>query len=104
VRPRDWAAVSGPAAHIPARAPIVSSHQEPSSQRGAREKSLNVQDEREKKYPRQGENKPGFTREKPKGRGARGTKSGTTSRSCRVGLKKTAKKAKRANGRKGGAR
>lgn len=59
------------------------------------------------KYPRQGENKPGFTREKPKGRGAPGAQSGTTSGSHRAGLKKTAKKAqraKKANGRKGGAR
>ena len=56
VRPEDWAAVSGQAAHMPVRAPIVSSHQEPSSLHVAREKSLNVQDEHEKKYPRQGSN------------------------------------------------
>jgi microsomal dipeptidase-like Zn-dependent dipeptidase len=56
VRPRDWAAVTGQAAHIPVRAPIVSSHQEPSSLHVDREKSRNVQDEHAKKYPRQGSN------------------------------------------------
>ncbi|MFM8702577.1 MAG: tyrosine-type recombinase/integrase [Planctomycetia bacterium] len=56
VRPEDWAAVTGKAAQIPARAPAVTGHQEPASQHEAREKSLDVQNEAEKKYPRQGSN------------------------------------------------
>ncbi|MFM7289935.1 MAG: tyrosine-type recombinase/integrase [Planctomycetia bacterium] len=56
VRPEDWAAVTGKAAQIPARAPTVSGHQEPSTLHEAREKSLDVQNEAEKKYPRQGSN------------------------------------------------
>jgi hypothetical protein len=58
----------------------------------------------ENQYPRQGENKPGFTREKRKGRGSGGAKSGTTKRAGRRGQVKKAKTAKKANGRKGGAR
>ena len=59
---------------------------------------------RGREYPRQGENKPGFTREKRKGRGSGGAQSGTTKRAGRRGQVKTAKTAKKANGRKGGAR
>jgi hypothetical protein len=74
-------AVSG-AGEIPAHSPLISSHQEPSTRSGAREKRLHsLEDEdlktQKTKYPRQGENKPGFTREKRKGRGAPGTQSGT---------------------------
>jgi hypothetical protein len=67
-------------------------------------KPLAVQENAKEKYPRQGENKPGFTREKRKGRGAPGTQSGTTKRSQRRGKAKAAKPAKKANRRNGGAR
>ena len=56
VRPEDWAAVTGKAAQIPARAPTVSGHQEPSTLHEAREKSLHVAKEAETQYPRQGSN------------------------------------------------
>jgi hypothetical protein len=74
------------------RAPTVTGHQEPSKHlHKAREKTLDVQNDAEKKYPRQGENKPGFTREKRQGRRAPGTQSGTRPASGR-------------RSRKGGAR
>jgi len=56
VRPEDWAAVTGKAAQIPARAPTVTDHQEPSTLHEAREKSLHVAKEAETQYPRQGSN------------------------------------------------
>jgi hypothetical protein len=87
------------------RAPTVTGHQEPSKHlHKAREKTLDVQNDAEKKYPRQGENKPGFTREKRKGRGSPGAISGTTKRGGRRGQVKKAKPAKKANRRNGGAR
>jgi hypothetical protein len=55
----------------------------------------------EKKYPRQGSNNRGITREKQRKRPPPGAKSGTTKRGGSRGRVKTAKKA---NGRKGGAR
>jgi hypothetical protein len=85
------------------RAPTVTGHQEPSKHlHKAREKTLDVQNDAEKKYPRQGENKSGFTREKRGRRRPPGAKSGTTKRGRR-GAGKTAGR-KPANGRKGGAR
>ena len=56
VRAEDWAAVTGKAARIPARAPSVTGHQEPSTLHGAREKSLDVVKDAETQYPRQGSN------------------------------------------------
>ncbi|MFM7184164.1 MAG: hypothetical protein ACKO4Z_05255 [Planctomycetota bacterium] len=54
VRPEDWAAVIGKAAHIPAHATPVSGHQEPSTFHDAREKSLEFVKDAETPYPRQG--------------------------------------------------
>ena len=94
------AAVSGAGeipAQIPAHSTLISSHQEPSTLHDSREKRLHShgdvenQLDAENQYPRQGENKPGFTREKRKGRGSPGTESGTRSASGR-------------RSRKGGAR
>jgi len=73
-------------------------------QRGRRVSRRNNAETPKNKYPRQGENKPGFTREKRKGRGSGGAKSGTTKRAGRRGQVSKAKTAKKANGRKGGAR
>jgi integrase len=56
VRPEDWAAVTGKAAQIPARAASFRSIQEPSTLHGAREKSLDVVTDAETQYPRQGSN------------------------------------------------
>ena len=60
VRPEDWAAVTGTAeknpAPIPAHAPPVTGHQEPSTLHEAREKSLDVVKGAENQYPRQGSN------------------------------------------------
>ena len=56
VRPEDWAAVTGKAAPIPAPAPPVRGHQEPSTLHDAREKSLEVVKDAENQYPRQGSN------------------------------------------------
>jgi hypothetical protein len=58
----------------------------------------------ERKYPRQGSNKRGIAREKPEKDKPPGAKSGTTKRRRRRGQVKKAKTAKKANGRKGGAR
>ena len=94
VRTEDWAAVTGVTenpAPIPAPSAAISGDQEPSTLHEAREKSLDVQKTLENQYPRQGENKPGFTREKRKGRGSPGTQSGTRPASGR-------------RSRKGGAR
>jgi hypothetical protein len=55
-------------------------------------------------YPRQGSNKRGIAREKPEKEKPPGAKSGTTKRVGRRGQVKKAKTAKKANGRKGGAR
>jgi hypothetical protein len=54
--------------------------------------------------PRQGSNKRGIAREKPEKGKPPGAKSGTTKRSGRRGQVKKAKTAKKANGRKRGAR
>ena len=56
VRAEDWAAVTGKAAQIPARAPAVRGHQEPSTLHESREKSLDVVKDAENQYPRQGSN------------------------------------------------
>jgi integrase len=56
VRPDDWAAATGKAAQIPARAGVVRSVQEPSDLHGAREKSLDVLNDDQNQYPRQGSN------------------------------------------------
>ena len=60
VRPEDWAEVTGSAEKIPAPIPApstaVSSHQEPSTLHGAREKSLDVPHTPLMEYPRQGSN------------------------------------------------
>jgi hypothetical protein len=55
----------------------------------------------EKEYPRQGSNNRGITREKQRKRPPPGAKSGTTKRGDRRGR---AKMAKKASGRKRGAR
>ena len=70
----------------------------------ARPRSLDVTKNAQKQYPRQGANKPSGSRGKPQKARPPGAKSGTTKRGRRAGLTKTAKKAKRADGRKGGAR
>ena len=56
------------------------------------------------KYPRQGSNKRGIAREKTEKGKPPGAKSGTTKRGSRRGQVKKAKPAKKANGRKRGAR
>ena len=56
VRPDDWAAATGKAAQIPARAGVVRSVQEPSTLHGAREKTLDVRNDTQNQYPRQGSN------------------------------------------------
>ena len=56
VRPEDWAAVTGKAAQIPARPASFSSVQEPSALHQSSEKSLDVVNDAENQYPRQGSN------------------------------------------------
>jgi integrase len=56
VRPEDWAAVTGKPAPIPAPSGAVSGHQEPSTLHGAREKTLDVPNDAQNQYPRQGSN------------------------------------------------
>ena len=56
VRPEDWAAVTGKAAQIPARPASFRSVQEPSALHESREKSLDVANDAENQYPRQGSN------------------------------------------------
>jgi hypothetical protein len=56
VRPEDWAAATGKAAQIPARPASFRSVQEPSALHESREKSLDVANDAENQYPRQGSN------------------------------------------------
>jgi integrase len=56
VRQEDWAAATGKAAQIPARAGAFTSVQERSTLHGAREKSLDVPNDAKTDYPRQGSN------------------------------------------------
>ncbi|MFM8892549.1 MAG: tyrosine-type recombinase/integrase, partial [Planctomycetia bacterium] len=52
----DFERAAGYPAQNPAHSAAVTGHQEPSTLHGAREKSLDVQNEAENKYPRQGSN------------------------------------------------
>ena len=56
VRDEDWARATGKAAQIPARAGEFRSVQEPSDLHGAREKTLDVRNDAQNQYPRQGSN------------------------------------------------
>ena len=60
VRPEDWAAATGTPttypAHYPAHSAAVSSVQEPSTLHEAREKAIDVPENAENQYPRQGSN------------------------------------------------
>jgi hypothetical protein len=61
---RSIRVVPGKAVQIPASAPTVTGHQEPSTLNEAREKSLDMQIDAEKKYPRQEFVDHGLAREK----------------------------------------
>ena len=65
-------------AQIPAHSVPVTGRQEPLALHESRKKSLNVRENREIQYPRQGSNKSGFTREKPGKPRPTGTNSGTS--------------------------
>jgi hypothetical protein len=65
---------------------------------------VTVAKDAENQYPRQGSNKRGIAREKPEKEKPPGANSGTRKRVGRRGQVKKAKTAKKANGRKGGAR
>jgi integrase len=82
VRPEDWAAVTGKAAQIPARAPSVRGHQEPSTLHAAREKSLDVEDDPKIDYPRQGSKKRGIPGRNGQANSRSSTKSSTRSGSA----------------------
>jgi hypothetical protein len=75
------------AAQNPVQSRAVLAMQEPSTLHESSEKRFHSLEDDENQYPRQGENKPGFTREKRKGRGAPGTESGTRPASGRQSRK-----------------
>ena len=56
VRPEDWLAATKNPAPIPAPSGAVSGHQEPSTLHEAREKTLDVRNDAQNQYPRQGSN------------------------------------------------